>query len=145
HVSRALVLDCLHRGDRRREPRHQAARRQATGRPRLRMHRPSLGRPPASDRAADLLGGGSLCGVRYTECSFLVDFMSHRRYSIWYLRGPVIFVWGVFFRGGGVQQMLPPPANPVALADLHVGVWWGALLVVLGAVYVYFFRPGRQE
>ena len=31
------------------------------------------------------------------------------------------------------------------LGELHVGIWWGALLLALGGVYVYFFSPGRQR
>jgi hypothetical protein len=31
------------------------------------------------------------------------------------------------------------------MTELHVGIWWGAFLIVIGLVYVYFFRPGRQR
>jgi hypothetical protein len=31
------------------------------------------------------------------------------------------------------------------MTELHVGIWWGALLIAIGLVYVYFFRPGRQR
>jgi len=44
-----------------------------------------------------------------------------------------------------VAEVISPPANPLVLAELHVGVWWGALLIVLGGVYVYLFRPGRSH
>ncbi len=43
--------------------------------------------------------------------------------------------------GAGVYGLFHPP--PVALASLHVGVWWGALLVVIGLGYVRAFRPRR--
>jgi hypothetical protein len=36
-----------------------------------------------------------------------------------------------------------PPAHPVVRADLHTGIWWGALLIVIGAVYSLRFRPKR--
>jgi hypothetical protein len=26
---------------------------------------------------------------------------------------------------------------------LHAPVWWGMLLIVLGSVYVWIFRPGQ--
>jgi hypothetical protein len=64
--------------------------------------------------------------------------------SIWYFIGLLILVYGVLILGAGVQEMVSPPANPLVLAELHVGVWWGALLVILGGIYVYLFRPGRQ-
>jgi hypothetical protein len=37
-----------------------------------------------------------------------------------------------------------PPAEPVVLADLHIGIWWGLLLVVVGGFYTWKFRPKRN-
>jgi hypothetical protein len=31
----------------------------------------------------------------------------------------------------------------VVLANLHAGIWWGALLVILGLIYSLKFKPGR--
>jgi hypothetical protein len=33
----------------------------------------------------------------------------------------------------------------VVLNNLHAGVWWGALLLIIGLVYVILFRPGRTK
>jgi hypothetical protein len=30
------------------------------------------------------------------------------------------------------------------LANLHAGVWWGALLTIIGGVYVYLFLPRKS-
>ena len=75
------------------------------------------------------------------------SFMSQgkQQISIWYFIGLLILIYGALILGAGVVQMISPPANPPVLAELHVGVWWGALLVILGGIYVYFFRPGRQQ
>ena len=27
----------------------------------------------------------------------------------------------------------------------HAAIWWGVLLIVLGAVYLFHFRPGRNR
>lgn len=63
--------------------------------------------------------------------------------SIWYFIGLLILVYGVLILGAGLAGLSSPP--PVVMAELHVGIWWGALLIVIGLVYVYFFRPGRQR
>ena len=64
--------------------------------------------------------------------------------SIWYFIGLLILVYGILILGAGVAEVFSPPANPLVLAELHAGVWWGALLTVLGGLYTYLFRPGRQ-
>lgn len=63
--------------------------------------------------------------------------------SIWFFIGVLIFVYGVLILAAGIGELSSPP--PVVMANLHVGIWWGAFLIVIGAVYVYFFRPGRQR
>lgn len=62
--------------------------------------------------------------------------------SIWYFIGCLILVYGVLILAAGVGELSSPPS--VVMADLHVGIWWGAFLILIGGVYVYFFRPGRQ-
>jgi len=34
-----------------------------------------------------------------------------------------------------------PPAQTLALAELHADVWWGALLLVIGLVYTVKYWP----
>jgi hypothetical protein len=29
--------------------------------------------------------------------------------------------------------------------SLHVAIWWGALLIVLGAIYTFKFAPGKGK
>jgi len=71
--------------------------------------------------------------------------MSHEKQqiSIWYFIGLLVLVYGVLIVGAGVGELISPPDNPRVLQELHVGIWWGALLVIIGGMYVYFFRPGR--
>jgi hypothetical protein len=61
--------------------------------------------------------------------------------SIWFFIGLLILIYGVLILGAGIAGLSSPP--PVVMANLHVGIWWGGLLVVVGVVYVYFFRPGK--
>jgi hypothetical protein len=61
-------------------------------------------------------------------------------YSIWYFIGLLILVYGVLILGAGVVDLMSPPAQPLVLAQLHMSIWWGALMIVLGGVYVRVFR-----
>jgi hypothetical protein len=63
---------------------------------------------------------------------------------IWFFIGVVLVIYGLMIFGYGVyewQSGIYPPA--VELTDLHTPVWWGAVLALLGALYVVKFRPGR--
>jgi hypothetical protein len=66
-----------------------------------------------------------------------------RRISIWCFIGLLILVYGILILGASIVGLSSPPQ--VVMAELNVGIWWGALLTVLGAVYVYFFRPGSSR
>ena len=52
--------------------------------------------------------------------------------SIWYFIGLLVLLYGVLILGAGIGDWIAPPANPLILAELHVGIWWGALLLALG-------------
>jgi hypothetical protein len=63
---------------------------------------------------------------------------------IWFFIGSLLGVYGVLILGAGVYGVFHPPKQ-VALSHLHAGIWWGALLIILGLVYVVKFWPGRQS
>jgi hypothetical protein len=65
--------------------------------------------------------------------------------SIWFFVGVLLFIYGLLILGAGIYGLSTPPEHPVVLAELHAGIWWGALLTVMGAVYSVRFRPGRKE
>lgn len=69
--------------------------------------------------------------------------MTNTRVSIWFLIGVLLSVYGVLITGAGVYGLAHPPA--VKLAGLHAGLWWGLLLVAIGAVYTYAFLPARRK
>jgi hypothetical protein len=62
--------------------------------------------------------------------------------SIWFFIGTLLVVYGVLILGAGIAEIGSPPAN-VVLSNLHAGVWWGALMLALGVLYVVKFRPGK--
>jgi hypothetical protein len=65
--------------------------------------------------------------------------------SIWFFIGALLLVYGVLIFGAGVYELSVPPEHPVVLAKLHAGIWWGALLMVLGGFYTFRFRPRRDS
>ncbi len=60
---------------------------------------------------------------------------------IWYFVGLLLLVYGVIILAAGIYQISHPPET--VLNDLHPTAWWGAMMTVMGAVYVYLHRPGR--
>ncbi len=61
---------------------------------------------------------------------------------IWYFIGLLLLVYGVIILGAGIYQLSHPPDT--VLSNLHATIWWGALMLVIGVVYVYIHRPGRR-
>jgi len=59
--------------------------------------------------------------------------------SIWFFIGVLLAVYGAIILAAGIAYWDKP--GDVVLANLHVAVWWGALLLAIGAVYSYVFRP----
>lgn len=63
--------------------------------------------------------------------------------SIWLVVGISLLVNGVLILGAGLYELIYPPLQKVALYQYHAGIWWGAILAVLGATYCVKFAPGR--
>jgi hypothetical protein len=70
---------------------------------------------------------------------------THDHYiSIWFFIGALLTVYGLLILGAGIYGWIVPPERPTAMAHLHPGVWWGALLLAVGALYSYLHFPGRR-
>jgi hypothetical protein len=67
----------------------------------------------------------------------------HAHVSIWFFIGLLLDIYGVLIFGASLHDLFVPPAQPVVLANLHAGIWWGVLLIVLGLVYTFAFSPKR--
>jgi len=68
--------------------------------------------------------------------------MTEHGIPIWFFVGVLLAVYGVLILGAGIAGLFHPPR--VALANLHAGIWWGALLLAIGLGYVSAFRPRRK-
>jgi hypothetical protein len=70
--------------------------------------------------------------------------MSHEHaISVWFFIGGLLAVYGALILGSGIYDFLVPQNTGVAMQSLHLQVWWGLLLLVLGVFYVVRFRPGQ--
>jgi hypothetical protein len=57
----------------------------------------------------------------------------------------MLLTYGVLILGAGIYELYSPPERQVELANLHAGIWWGALLLLLGALYTRRFRPRQDQ
>jgi hypothetical protein len=62
--------------------------------------------------------------------------------TIWFFVGVLFLVYGVLILGAGIYGLFVPP--DVAMRHLHLSIWWGALLLAVGAFYGLRFRPRRE-
>lgn len=72
--------------------------------------------------------------------------MHGARIPIWFFIGLLLTVYGVMIVGYGCYEAITGnyPVG-VQLSQLHTPIWWGAILLILGLVYVVKFRPGRSS
>jgi hypothetical protein len=65
--------------------------------------------------------------------------------AIWFFIGLLLLVYGVLILGVSLYNYLAGVQLHTVLANLHIGIWWGALLILIGLIYIYFFSPGRSK
>ncbi len=58
--------------------------------------------------------------------------------SIWPFVGALLTIYGVLILASGIYDYDKPTT---VLAQYHAQIWWGALLLVIGLVYVIRFWP----
>jgi hypothetical protein len=72
--------------------------------------------------------------------------------SIWFFIGALLLIYGVLICGAGIfEAVTTPTAAAIAEANLrwegvrnlHIGIWWGGLLIIMGAVYTIKFAPRK--
>jgi hypothetical protein len=61
--------------------------------------------------------------------------------SVWFFIGVLLVIYGFLIIGATVTS---GPQENVKFAEYHIGTWWGALLLVIGAFYSVAFRPGKS-
>ncbi len=71
--------------------------------------------------------------------------MHNKHISIWFFTGVLLFIYGVVILGAGVYGLWHVPERPIVLENLHIDVWWGILLTLIGAFYCWKFAPTGKE
>jgi len=65
--------------------------------------------------------------------------------SIWFFIGVLLLTYGIVILAAGIYNISHPPDHPIVLENLHVAVWWGAFLALIGAFYTIRFFPKRKS
>jgi divalent metal cation (Fe/Co/Zn/Cd) transporter len=60
---------------------------------------------------------------------------------VWFFVGVILLIYGVLILATGIAEFGNPP--PTVLAEVHAPVWWGAILIVMGALFTYLFWPKK--
>ena len=60
-------------------------------------------------------------------------------FSVWFYTGALLLIYGVLLLGAGVYQLSYPPRT--VLANYHPTLWGGAVLLLLGTIYVAVYWP----
>ena len=66
----------------------------------------------------------------------------HHMIPVWFFVGVILLIYGLIILGTGIYEFSSPP--PTVLANTHPAVWWGALLTVIGGIYVYIYMPKKS-
>ena len=66
----------------------------------------------------------------------------HHMVPVWFFVGVILLIYGVIILATGIYEFSHPPAT--VLARLHPAIWWGALLTIVGGVYVYLYLPRKS-
>jgi len=61
---------------------------------------------------------------------------------VWFFVGVILLIYGVLILATGLFEFSHPSST--VLANLHPAVWWGALLTILGGIYVYLHLPRKR-
>jgi hypothetical protein len=66
----------------------------------------------------------------------------HHIIPVWFFIGVLLLIYGVLILASGIYELSNPPET--VLGNLHPAIWWGALLIIIGGVYVYYFMPRKS-
>lgn len=64
---------------------------------------------------------------------------------IWFLVGLMLLVNGALILSAGIYYFFSPNQYRTVLSELHPSIWWGGIMVVVGALYVIANRRATVE
>lgn len=65
--------------------------------------------------------------------------------SIWFFIGVLLLFYGIVILAQGLYELGTPTTRQIVLADLHINIWWGILLLAMGGWYTVHFRPKKGK
>ena len=65
-------------------------------------------------------------------------------FSIWFFVGIMLALYGPIVLIANIPWFSASQNPHVVLERLHAGVWWGILLTLLGALFLYLHLPGKE-
>lgn len=96
------------------------------------------------EKPQSVRGGRGGNGPAHRIAVDLMDEKPAKRHMlpVWFFVGVILLIYGVVILVTGLSEISNPP--PTVLANLHPAIWWGALLAIIGGVYVYLFAPRKS-
>ncbi len=97
------------------------------------------------EKSQPVRDGGQGAGEGPTQRT-AVDLMDqkprdHHMLPVWFFVGVILLIYGVIILVTGIAEYSNPPAT--VLSNLHPAIWWGAILTIIGGVYVYLHSPRK--
>jgi hypothetical protein len=59
---------------------------------------------------------------------------------IWYFVGILLLAIGILVLGAGIIGLMSNEVPKTVLGQLHPRVWWGCIMTVAGALFLFFNR-----
>ena len=56
--------------------------------------------------------------------------------TIWYFVGLMLSIMGAAITISGVYHLIDPPAQKQVLGELHADIWWGAIMLCAGIIFL---------
>ena len=64
---------------------------------------------------------------------------------IWYFVGLILTIMGGIILLSGLYNLMQPSSSKVVLSEKHPDIWWGALMVIVGIIYIIKNRKVKIE
>ena len=64
---------------------------------------------------------------------------------IWYFVGLILSVIGLIILLTGIYMLILPAQSKPVLGELHPDIWWGAIMVIVGVIFILRNRNVKIE
>jgi hypothetical protein len=65
-------------------------------------------------------------------------------FSIWLFVGIMLAIYGPIILIANIPELSSGSSPHVVLERLHAGIWWGIVLTLLGALFLYLHWPRKE-